>query len=366
MKNKLFNLAVKVTTVGMVLSMFATSLPASAAVVSTMKDTMTTLHKSSAANHAVTFTANSTVTGSNSPTPQTVFTFTSFTGGGSLVNGDLAVKLNGGSAKTNAPSMGTCVTGDVTYAVATSTVTVYWCQSVNISSSDTVELDVGNVNQLSNPGTAGAYAITLTDGATPAGLTGSAQVYIVDNDQVSISASINQTLNFDVRVDKTTSCQTTESGTDYTVALGNVDSLSVKKSTEHICMKLSTNASGGAVVQVKGTNGGMVSVTPAKTITSAAASLTAGTEGFGMCIGSGTPTSGTINLATGFTSVPCSGATVAAVPASWTNLADTGTAPISGNAFTLLDAQVQLAVASTTPASTNYGETWSFRCTATF
>ena len=105
---------------------------------------------------------------------------------------------------------------------------------------------------------------------------------------------MDPTITFVIGVQAAAStCDGTFAGSGGTLGLGTLTTGSVTSSDAasipHICSRVSHNGTGGAVVSVKSLYGEMRSTAvPADTIVSATASpLAAGTEGYGMCIGSG-------------------------------------------------------------------------------
>ena len=76
---------------------------------------------------------------------------------------------------------------------------------------------------------------------------------------------------------------TTSSSPPFSVPLGTLSTGSVTTAGNHICVVVTSDAS-GTVMTVKDANGGLASTgTPADKITSSNATLTAGTAGYGVC-----------------------------------------------------------------------------------
>ncbi len=220
-----------------------------------------------------------------------------------------------------------------------------------------------------NPDTPGAYRIHWTNDDP-----GEAYVYIVDNDQVMVMSDVDPQLSFNVGA--TDSCDENFFGNGGTVALGTLDTGTIatsdKNGTYHICTRLTANSSGGSLVTVKSLNGGLNSLSvPTDTIPSVTGTLSAGTEGYGICIGSGTSDVGRRGTA-GANPIPqspfnpgtCSvhSADVAAV----SNIAQT--------IWTLDDTAqdgfvkmfVKAAIGSLTEAHDDYADTLTFVATLTY
>ena len=143
------------------------------------------------------------------------------------------------------------------------------------------------------------------------GDTGTITVDIVDDDQVTVTANVNQSITFDID----TATTDTESAAAYTVALGTVTASDTRvsgntDSINYIWLDLGTNASGGATVTVKNANGanGLVSTsTPADNINSADGAIADGTENYGLCVVSVAQTTGTLSKASPYNSGTCAG-----------------------------------------------------------
>jgi len=150
----------------------------------------------------------------------------------------------------------------------------------NCNTGETLYLDGATVQ---NPDTAGPYVIRWTNDDP-----GEATVYILDNDQVMVASNVDPQLSFNVGA--TDTCNQGFSGNGRTVPLGTLDTGTVttsdKNSIQHICTRLTANSTYGTVVTVKSDNAALASIsTPADTIPSSTATLAAGTEGYGLCIG---------------------------------------------------------------------------------
>lgn len=223
---------------------------------------------------------------------------------------------------------------------------------------------------------AGTYTVTL---AGSAGVTGTFSLSIVSEDQVSITASIDPSITFNVGAEASgTPCATTFAGNGGTVALGTLTTGAVASSdassVQHICSRITTNAGSGAVVTVRSLNAALTSTgTPAHTIASASTTLTAGTSGYGLCAGSAggdtgldttTPAGATATRSAPFNGASCtsSGHVVGALTTGAQTVWSVSAA--SQNVFYRM--YVKAAISGTVPAHTDYADTLTFVATGTF
>ncbi len=237
---------------------------------------------------------------------------------------------------------------------------------------------VGSVTPFTstNPGSNGSYVVTLAGSAS---ITGSFAVTIVTDDQVSITASIDPSITFNVGTQSSgTACSGSFAGNGGTVALGTLTTGAVATSdtsVANICTRVTTNAGTGAVVKVKSLNAALKSTAvPGDTIASTSATLSAGTSGYGVCVGSGGGASETGKDVT----TPVGASPVATSPfnGSCTTAAHavggltTGAQSIwslanaSQNAYFKI--YVKAAISGTVPAHSDYSDTLTFVATATF
>lgn len=202
------------------------------------------------------------------------------------------------------------------------------------------------------------------------GDTGTITVDIVDDDQVTVTANVNQSITFDLD----TATTDTESATPYTVALGTVTASDTRvsgttDSVNYIWLDLGTNASGGATVTVKNANGGsgLVSTsTPADNINSADGTMADGTENYGLCVVSVAQTTGTLAKASPYDVGGCTGNTETNVVHGLTTTGEnivTSTAPLGAGRASIA---VNGAISTSTPAHADYTDTLTFVATATF
>jgi len=276
------------------------------------------------------------------------------------LSGVLTVTFPVGFTVTAAPTGGSACLSGFGYTSSTMTATKTSCSGAIYFTGGTV----------TNPSTPGAYEITWVND-DPGGST----VYITDNDQVNVSSDIDPALSFNIGT--SASCDGTFSGNGGTLALGTLDTAAVTSSDvggiNHICTRVTTNASGGAVVSVKSLYAALTSAaTPADDINSSTATLTPGTEGYGICVGSEaghtgkdtTDPAGADPTDQAPYSSLCNATThnVGALQTTAQSLWTLGSA--SQNAFARIF--VKAAISSTTPAHADYADTLTFIATATY
>jgi hypothetical protein len=217
--------------------------------------------------------------------------------------------------------------------------------------------------QLTNPGSAGSYTITWSND------NGSATVFIVDDDAVSVTGNIDPTLTFDLDV----SVIDADSDDPYAVDLGTLSTSGPSGSNNgtipSIWIDLSTNATGGATVTVSSLYQALRSVSnPSDEIASATATLAGGTEGYGICVASATGNyaPGDSFTAQGNYAGTCTAGSydVGALPAdsSPLNLL-IASGPISAGRSQV---RVGASMSTATPAHPDYTDTLTFLATGTF
>ncbi len=202
------------------------------------------------------------------------------------------------------------------------------------------------------------------------GDSGTITVDIVDDDQVTVSATVNQTLTFDI--DTAEDFTNAEDAAPYSVALGTLSTGTVTHSdtstVKMVVLEGETNASGGLNVTVANANGasGLVSTsTPADTIASSTGTMAAGTSNYGLCVAtagltgfvraSGTYDAAACALASGTN--PIRGLTT--TPA---NIVTSSGVLSGGHAEVVVNA----AISGSVPAHADYADTLTFIGTATF
>jgi DNA-binding beta-propeller fold protein YncE len=279
---------------------------------------------------------------------------------------------------------GFTVTGDATGAASSSCLSNFAHTATQITadkSNCAGPVTLGGFT-VSLPGAPGAYTVSWVNDDP-----GSATVYVVNGDTISVNATVDPSIAFDVGA--ASACDGSFSSSDWSVDLGRmstgrtVASSGDASGAQLICTKLSTNATFGAVVTVHNANGtsGLVSAsTPADRIPSAAAAVTSGTPNYGLCFStvpgdygydSGlTPAAnapstlaGSFSPAGTCTSSVASGAEpVAALSAS--PIEAWRVAGVTSNAFAAM--RVKAAISATQPAHSDYSDSLTFVATATF
>ena len=270
-----------------------------ATIVQASSDTMTRHKLSTLSSHTLAVTLSASETLATGETM--IFTYKDLPSAGTWTFpldsawavGDFS--LNDGSARGNPDEVGnsaSCTghsgTNDyiITNDQANKKFTLTTCGSWSASGSGaTVTLQVGTVaggtDRITNPGTAGRYEIWIT--GTFGDDQSEAEVPILTDDQVSVSATVDTYISFDV---------TTTNGSDNAINLGELNfagnpSGSVTSSNDtartnqagstlpadNISLTLDTNAYGGTIIQVKSLNGGLKSTANSYTLTSASETL---------------------------------------------------------------------------------------------
>lgn len=217
-----------------------------------------------------------------------------------------------------------------------------------------------------NPSSAGSKLITLSGSG---GYTNTFSIAIMDDDQVTITATVAPSITFDIDIQS--SCGS-ESAAPYSVSLGTLTTTSVTTATNHICLELDTNASGGAVVTVQGSGSADALESAASgdsigtTYSGSSALLAAGTEGYGICVASTSAVTGSATAVAPY-NADCTADNVGGVDsAAPQNLLNTASAPLDGTANDTADIVVRAAIASTTAAANDYTDVLTFIATGTF
>lgn len=234
-----------------------------------------------------------------------------------------------------------------------------------------------------NPATPGSYLFTVTQGATSVGWS----VPILNQDWITVSATVDPSISFDITAQDTgSSCGTGFSNGaytshDYAIDFGHLNSsrrIAWSEQTnatvqQHICTLLSTNATSGAVVTIKNANGadGLKSVSvPADKIPSATAAINSTTPNYG--IYGHTDYLGAASV-TPASAIPTNSLSATALttaqPASVVGLTTTPqnvwtVAGVTSDAYYTLGLAV--GVSATQPAHNDYTDTVTLVATATF
>lgn len=137
-----------------------------------------------------------------------------------------------------------------------------------------------------NPSLPGSYTISWVNDDP-----GSVTVIILTDDAINVAAQVDPSFTFDVGA-TTSACTSAFTATTWSIPFGALDASrrvasSGAAGVPVICTVLSTNASGGAVVDVNSEHGGdgLVSASvPADKIPSAAAAIDASAPNYGLCL----------------------------------------------------------------------------------
>jgi hypothetical protein len=321
-------------------------IPASAALPTDVSDTLTRQKVSTAATHTLvaTFPAG---TWDNTETVTVSYSGPAF----ALADSTPACALG----------VGTCTAAVV---AATDVLTITCTAGGGCSGLLTLGTFTGT-----NPGSAGSKTITI---AGSGGISGTFAVPIVDDDQVSVTATVDPSITFDID----TATTDTESPAAYTVALGTITTSNSKvsggtDSVNFIWLDLDTNASGGAVVTVQNANGanGIASTSvPADDIDSTSAVIANGTENYGICVVTATDVgAGAFTEVAPFNNADCTAdeqtPSVGGLDGTAQAVVNTGGNPIATGRVQIT---VAAAISGLTEAHTDYTDTLTFIATGTF
>jgi len=324
------------TATAVIAGLLLTISPAQAATPTLLKDTLDRLKISVSATHnlSMTLPAGGITTGNT-------LTVT-YTGFGTDFAGTPTVTCGAGTATAGFATNVLTLTGGGTACTGTLTVTPF----------------TGT-----NPGTAGSKTITL---AGDAGITGTFAISIMEDDQVTVTASVDPSITFDL--DTPASGATCSETASNAVAFGTITTADVESSgptdsVQRICADLATNATGGAAVTVKSTNAALKStITPADTIPSATATMAAGTANYGICVST---TASGLTAASPFASTCTINGNTNSVGllSGATQSVFTSTGPIAAGTSEIT---ANAAISGVTPAHADYTDTLTFIATGTF
>lgn len=309
---------------------------------------------------------------------------TSFTLGTlTYANIDMAISNDNTCAAFTNVTLAAAASGTTWGATASNNIVTLTSDSGTVGAGFCVQVKFGTAATVDGTGTAsdvliGSSATDPTIEIGGSGDTGVLTIALVDDDQVTVTAMVNQTLGFDL--DTTTPALDSggapyyssvhEVSGPYSVALGTLNVASVTSSGGSINMIVAeafTNASGGMNITVENANGasGLVSgSTPTSTIPSATAAMSVGTANYGLCVAtadlvgltregsydSGTcELSGITNNVVGLTTTPAS------------ILSASG--PIADSHAEVV---VNAAISTSTKAHLDYQDTLTFIATASF
>ena len=398
MKNFMKRVAAALTAIATVGAMLLPVAPVQAAAITSTSDTMSRLKISTAAVHVIRMTLPLSYNFSGSSTTSDMIAYdfpAGFTASASGTWQTTDFSFNDGTARTvTTVSQGTgvadvsCSTGvnDVGVAIDTSAnvFRVKACSSSYTSSTSTSTVTftiqgtstTGN-GTLTNPASAGSQAvdISMTDNGTASSHTTTFAVSIMDDDQVTVTATVSPSLTFDIDIQA--ACGS-ESAAPYTVSLGTLTSTAIATASNHICLELSTNATGGAIVTVQGSGNadGLESVAAGSTIGTTYAAgaggvttLAAGTVGYGLCVSATSVTTGSATAVAPFNGncTTNGGSRIGGVPfAAPAQIITSNGAAIAGTTNNTADILVKAAVSGVTPAANDYTDVLTFIATGTF
>jgi len=351
MKRKLLSLL-------LITSLFSLCLPrkVNAGNFTNLSDTMSRSKISTASDHTLTFTTASAFSAGDT----LIVTFASGFSAASVAVGD--VDLEDDDADQTLVAGTSPGAAEIGYSVSGQTVMTFTAgSSIDITAGSVIDIEIGTVasggsNQVTNPGTAGSYQIALTG---TIGDTGGMDVAITDDDQVSITASVDTYLLFDLDV----AASHGDSDAPYSIALGELTFASITTATNHIFVDLDSNASGGTSVAVKDANAGLSSADAAYTIASASETLQASQDtddGYGLQNGTWSATSGSWTESGTF---DVAGDNVGALTTSFVEIANTTSAQMVGGSGEIL---IKAVAAKITPAADDYTDTLTFRAVGTY
>jgi hypothetical protein len=298
---------------------------------------------------------------------------------GTNVDIEFSAALDSSGIVTGSITTSTLASGTFSASIVSGTKLRLACISVAACSGALGAVTFAGTNETS----ADSKTVTI-DGS--GGVTGSFAIPLVTDDQVVVSATVDPSITFDVGVQPSaTACNGTFDDatlSDWALSLGTIAPNTLvssdANSIEHICTRISTNATGGAVVTVKSLNSSLKSTSvAADTIPSATETLTiAGglstSQGYGICAGHAAADWGFD------TTVPAGVAPTSSSPYNTScdstslkvGILDGTSRPImtvtdpSGNAFERL--YVKAMIDGTQPAHNDYTDTLTFIATGTF
>lgn len=389
--------ATSVATVGTMLLPVA---PVQADSFTSASDTMSRLEISTTANHTIRMTLPTSYmfNGSATTSDAIVYNFPdSFTASASGTFATSDFTFNDGTARTvtTVATPGTngfdvsCADGvnnvGVVVDTAAAAFKVKACGASYTSSTgtSTVTFQIFGTTAngtLTNPSSAGSVTLsaTMTDMGVASSHATSMAMSIMDDDQVTVSATVDPSLTFDIDIQS--SCGS-ESAAPYSVSLGTLVSTSVTSASNRICLDLDTNASSGALVTVQG-SGNVDALESAGSGDSIGTTYTAGlagqtllsfgTEGYGICVASTSTVTGSATAVAPYNG-NCTGTSagggniVGGVDSAAPQLIlTTSSAAIDGTANNTASIVVKAAISGTTAAATDYTDVLTFIATGTF
>jgi hypothetical protein len=220
---------------------------------------------------------------------------------------------------------------------------------------------------VTNPGTPGTYAVSWVNDSP-----GETIVAIVDDDQVTVSATVSPTITFDLNANNDNSADSAP----YSVALGALTIGAVNHTDNSaipgIWANLDTNATSGAIVTVLSANAALKSTSaPADTIPNSAGNMASGTANYGICVNTVTApaaATGAFSATAPYNAGTCdpAGSTNAVKTLSTgtpTSILSSAGAPLTTGVAEIL---VNAAISTLTAAHSDYADVLTFVATGTF
>lgn len=349
---KLKNIINVVTLASVVLGAVFPFTIAIAAPLTSVSDIMTRLRQGTLSDHTIKFVTPTGVTAGQTMTVTFPAGFTM--GSFAVVNVDLATGASCSSISSERTLAGS--PSGATWGVAQATQTITFTSGTDtITAGHCVEIQIG-----SNATSGGAGATQITNHATPATYqvtiggtfadAGSTSVQVIADDQVVVTATVDQTLSFSIS-DNTTEFGTLGSGAARYADNAGGDPTSVVAHN----LIAGTNAAGGYIITYNGTNlQSGANIIDAATITGDADG-TPGTEQFALAL---SKSGGSATIATAYDQASNNWAYV---PATTTTLA-TQTAVEAATTYNL---RYIANIATLTPAGA-YTSIINYIATATF
>lgn len=192
---------------------------------------------------------------------------------------------------------------------------------------------------------------------------GELAVSIIDDDQVVVTANIDSTFSFDIDT-TTVAFPGIETAAPYTVAFGSLNPAAVNTSNTTsvniIYLDMATNATSGGTITVQDSNVGLTSTAAGHTIASTTGLLSAGTEGYGICVGA----QSNFNVYSAYSTGNCTPTkhTVKALQTTPQDLIGSDRPFVSGR----VEVFVKTAISNLSPAANDYTDTLTFIATGTF
>ncbi len=346
MQNKFMKFGAKVTAAATMLAMFAAVSPAMADNATLMSDTLSRQALGATSDHTVTLTLPA-----------------------SFVNGNLDFTYQNVGAGWTFPATatGTCTPSGGTIADNTSASNVLKVTTTGCAAGDVATITEAAATN--DDTTAGSRTVTITGTAAT---TGTFAVALDDSDQVTVTATVDPSITFDLNANLNNASE----GPVYDVPFGVLTPGTVKSSDnaaiDSIWANLSTNASSGAVVTVLSLNAALKSTSaPLDTIPNAAAAMASANANYGLCVNTVTPpsaTTGTFQAASPYNAGTCApGGTTNDVKAlstlTPTNILNTAGGPVGTGVGEII---VNANANSLTAAHNDYTDVLTFVATGTF